>query len=439
MARTPMRDRVFAALLRLFPSEFRGDFGDELRADFEDQEAAARTASRRSVAGLWLRTIWDFVRRGPREHLDVLVRDARYGLRVLCRRPALAISAFVTLAVGIGLNTAAFSVVNGVLIRRLPYPSAERLVRIFEVSPAPERSATDVSPGNFVDWAVQTKTLDAIGIYGGRPGTLIANGRSRVDLRDVGLGGAPRHVRDAADARPFVCAGRLRGPADVLPHAWSRTSGGCAFATGDHPRVRVVAAAVFRTARRGRDHGPLCRHVRGDRRRDAARLRLHGDGLGRAGGRVGARCAGLAAAEGPLPAGDRPARSRRFNGNGPRGIRRHRAPARRRVPASERRQGHPPVEPARCHRRRRADAALAPARCSHGRPGHRMRQRGQPAARPRVGAPSRARHARGPGREPGTSRASDDHRGHVSRQHRRCWRTAHSVPRAAVAPAVGSG
>ncbi len=176
MARTPTRDRVFAALLRLFPSEFRGDFGDELRADFEDQEAAARTASRRSVAGLWLRTIWDFVRRGPREHLDVLVRDARYGLRMLRRRPALAISAFVTLAVGIGLNTAAFSVVNGVLIRRLPYPSAERLVRIFEVSPAPERSATDVSPGNFVDWAAQTKTLDAIGIYGGRPGTLIAHG-----------------------------------------------------------------------------------------------------------------------------------------------------------------------------------------------------------------------------------------------------------------------
>ena len=95
---------------------------------------------------------------------------------MLCRRPVLAVSAFVTLAVGIGLNTAAFSVVNGVLIRRLPYPSAERLVRIFEVSPAPERLATDVSPGNFVDWAVQTKTLDAIGIYGGRPGTLIAHG-----------------------------------------------------------------------------------------------------------------------------------------------------------------------------------------------------------------------------------------------------------------------
>jgi hypothetical protein len=49
MARTPTRDRVFAALLRLFPSEFRGDFGDELRADFEDQEAATR----RRVVGRW--------------------------------------------------------------------------------------------------------------------------------------------------------------------------------------------------------------------------------------------------------------------------------------------------------------------------------------------------------------------------------------------------
>jgi putative ABC transport system permease protein len=174
MAHSRRRDRVFAGLLKLFPSEFRGDFGDELRADFNDQEAAARRASPRAVVALWVRTLWDFVRRGPREHLDVLLRDARYGLRVLWRRPALAASAFVTLAVGIGLNTAAFSVVNGVLLRQLPYPSADRLVRIFEVSPPPEQAPTDVSPGNFVDWAAETRTLDGIGLYGGRPGTLIA-------------------------------------------------------------------------------------------------------------------------------------------------------------------------------------------------------------------------------------------------------------------------
>ena len=234
MARTPTRDRVFAALLRLFPSEFRGDFGDELRADFEDQEAAARTASRRSVAGLWLRTIWDFVRRGPREHLDVLVRDARYGLRVFCRRPALAVSACVTLAVGIGLNTAAFSVVNGVLIRRLPYPSAERLVRIFEVSPAPERSATDVSPGNFVDWAAQTKTLDAIGIYGGRPGTLIAQGDPEwIDAMSVSEG-----LLDMFGTQPML--GRLFVPGDFEPlRTYYRTP------AGERPESAPLAQVII--------------------------------------------------------------------------------------------------------------------------------------------------------------------------------------------------
>src|SRR5205807_636515 len=97
--RLSLRERLLTALLRLFPAEFRGDFGDQIRDDFHDQEIDARTRSRKAVARLWMRTTWDFVRRGPREHADVIVRDARFGARLLMRSPGLAASTLVTLAV----------------------------------------------------------------------------------------------------------------------------------------------------------------------------------------------------------------------------------------------------------------------------------------------------------------------------------------------------
>jgi putative ABC transport system permease protein len=60
-----------------------------------------------------------------------LLQDLRYAIRVTLKRPALAVVTIVTLAIGVGGNTAVFSVVNGLLIRPLPVPEAERLVRVF--------------------------------------------------------------------------------------------------------------------------------------------------------------------------------------------------------------------------------------------------------------------------------------------------------------------
>ena len=111
--------------MRLFPAEFRGDFGSEMAADFQDQRADAAASGRRSVARLWARTLLDVARRVPVEHLEVLGRDAGYALRLLRRRPAFAATVVLTLAIGVGLNTAVFSVVSGVLLRALPLPSGD--------------------------------------------------------------------------------------------------------------------------------------------------------------------------------------------------------------------------------------------------------------------------------------------------------------------------
>ena len=83
--------------------------------------------------------------------MEDFLRDTRYGARVLLRAPGFALVAIVTLGLGIGAATAVFSVVNGVLLAPLPYPDADRIVRLFQVD-ADGRRMGNVSEPNFKDW-----------------------------------------------------------------------------------------------------------------------------------------------------------------------------------------------------------------------------------------------------------------------------------------------
>jgi putative ABC transport system permease protein len=89
--------------------------------------------------------------------METLLKDIRYGIRGLLKRPSLTIVATITLALGIGANTAIFSVVNAVVLRPLPYAEPDRLMTLWETMPGSDQRS--VAPGNFVDWRTQNKTF----------------------------------------------------------------------------------------------------------------------------------------------------------------------------------------------------------------------------------------------------------------------------------------
>jgi putative ABC transport system permease protein len=161
MARPPFYERLFRALLRLFPSEFRGDFGEEMTADFRDQRQEI-DGKPKEVRRLWIRTALDLLRRAPREHLDVVWRDLVYALRVLRRHPAATATAVLSLAIGIGLNSAIYSVVSGVLWRSLPFTESDRLVMVGPVGASSGRPQQMISTA-FLDLHRRTRTLDIAG------------------------------------------------------------------------------------------------------------------------------------------------------------------------------------------------------------------------------------------------------------------------------------
>src|SRR5213075_489994 len=97
-------DRAFRALMRLLPAEFRADYGRELESHFRaERREAGDTAG---MIRLWISTLADVMRTAPAEHLDILSRDLSYAVRMLARRPTLALATVATLALGIGANTA---------------------------------------------------------------------------------------------------------------------------------------------------------------------------------------------------------------------------------------------------------------------------------------------------------------------------------------------
>src|SRR5881296_2120304 len=91
--------------------------------------------------------------------LEHFIQDLRYGARMLRKNPGFTAVAVLTLALGIGANTAIFSIINGVLLKPLPYPEPDRLVTLWERSPQRGIEQESVSGPNYLDWRAQNSVL----------------------------------------------------------------------------------------------------------------------------------------------------------------------------------------------------------------------------------------------------------------------------------------
>ena len=96
--------------------------------------------------------------------MDTVLKDIRYAVRSLLKHPGFLFVSVITLALGIGANTAIFSVVNAVLLRPLPYRDAERIVTLWQNNVKAGVARNDVSPANFLDWREQSKSLSMAGV-----------------------------------------------------------------------------------------------------------------------------------------------------------------------------------------------------------------------------------------------------------------------------------
>ena len=95
--------------------------------------------------------------------MPTLTADVRYAWRVISRTPSFAVAVLSVLALGIGANTAIFSIVNAVLLRPLPFEEPERLVRIFTGMPGGR--LFEVSPGKFYDWQRDAQSFEGMAVY----------------------------------------------------------------------------------------------------------------------------------------------------------------------------------------------------------------------------------------------------------------------------------
>src|SRR5215471_2739216 len=163
-------------LLRLLP----GDLREPVAGDVEEQFAVRLARDGRLRATLWawsetarlaLRFRWERAAHGrgmpplgekdrpAAGLLDSLRRDVGFGVRLLGRQPSFTIVALAALALGIGANTAIFSVVDAVLWRPLPYADADRIMSLAEQRPREGRMFGAVAPADFFDWRHDATTF----------------------------------------------------------------------------------------------------------------------------------------------------------------------------------------------------------------------------------------------------------------------------------------
>src|SRR5687768_4578090 len=245
--------RLYRALLRLYPASFRMEYGDEMEAVFARTYTDATPLGR---IGLLLTAVADEVLNALAVHWAILRQDLRYTARTLNRGRGFALTAILVTALGVGANTAAFSVADFVMLRPLAFADPDALVRICE---GPREGGgwgcmNQLSPANYRDLQTTSSSFEAMGAFAGDAVNVVGAGEPlRVAITRVGpevlplLGVKPVmgrvfEARDAGARRVIISFGlwqsQFGGDSGVLGRT-IRLSG------ADHSVIGVMPRAFF--------------------------------------------------------------------------------------------------------------------------------------------------------------------------------------------------
>ena len=153
--------RLYNLLLHLYPAAFRNEYGEEMRAIFARRVRQVRGPL--AALALWTSTVFEVVVNALAVHWDILRQDLRYTARTLARTPGFTLTAILVVALGVGANTAVFTVTDFVLIRPLPFPQPERLVKLWERLPG--YTEMELAPASYRDWKRMSHSFVAMGAY----------------------------------------------------------------------------------------------------------------------------------------------------------------------------------------------------------------------------------------------------------------------------------
>src|SRR5215471_14036671 len=253
----------------IVPRRLRADWRHEWEAELRYREGLLAEWDnldwRNKLALLWhsLGAFMDALWLQPRRLEDEMIQDLRFGWRMLRRSPVMSLVAVISLAAGIGANTAIFSVINALLLRPLPYPAPEQLVKVFQGQPDPTKS-TLPSVWSYPRFEVlrdQNQTLAAVAGFKQNPYNLTGtDAPERLQIEMVSASYFPLLGIQPLVGRTFT-ADEDRSPATnftaLLSYGlWQRRFGGDPSAIGktiEFDKHPFTVAGVLPPAFRGQD------------------------------------------------------------------------------------------------------------------------------------------------------------------------------------------
>lgn len=234
--------RFYSALLFLYPASFRAEYREELCYAFSERARELRGPL--AWVRVLLAALADVIPNAIAVHWDILWQDLGYAARSLRRTPGFALTAVLVVALGVGANTAVFSLADFVFVRPLPYVDADRLVNLWQGS---DGGISEASPANYRDWKTMSSSFSGMGAYWIRAANLVGAAEPR-RLETVR---ATPELLPLLGARPLL--GRVftaeeagRAQLVLLSHAlWTSQFGGDPKVIGTSVRLDGVPHTVI--------------------------------------------------------------------------------------------------------------------------------------------------------------------------------------------------